>query len=113
KLLGWGGVGTFRAIVLLALAGAVAPEWVLLRKRERRQTAIRRDLPEVLDLLAVSVEAGLGLEGAIDVVTHHFDSPLTHELTRMLRQMELGQTRRTALQDLKRRTQVPEVSSFV
>jgi tight adherence protein C len=113
KLMSWGGVGTFRAIVLFAIAGAVAPEWVLIRLRERRQTTIRRDLPEVLDLLAVSVEAGLGLEQAIDVVTEHFDSCLTHELARMLRQMELGQSRRSALQDLKRRTNVAEVSSFV
>jgi tight adherence protein C len=86
---------------------------VLVRLRERRQTTIRRDLPEVLDLLAVSVEAGLGLEQAIDVVTEHFDSCLTLELARMLRQMELGQSRRSALQELKRRTQVAEVSSFV
>lgn len=113
KLMQWGGVGTFRAIVVLAVVGAVLPEWRLVRLRERRQTSIRRDLPEVLDLLAVSVEAGLGLEGAIDVVVEHFDSPLTHELERMLRQMELGESRRAALQELKRRTQVPEVSSFV
>jgi tight adherence protein C len=113
KVMAWGAVGTFRAIVLTAIAGAAFPEWMLVRMRERRQTTIRRDLPEVLDLLAVSVEAGLGLEQAIEVVTDHFDSCLTHELARMLRQMELGQSRRSALQELKRRTQVAEVSSFV
>jgi tight adherence protein C len=113
KLMAWGGVGTFRSVVLLAIVGALLPEWWLVRRREGRQTSIRRDLPEVLDLLAVSVEAGLGLEGAIGVVVDHFDSPLTHELARMLRQMELGESRRAALQELKRRTQVPEVSSFV
>jgi tight adherence protein C len=85
----------------------------LRRKQDERQGSIKRDLPDVLDLLAISVEAGVGFEGAVEVVTRHFDSPLAIEFNRMLQEMELGLPRREALQNLKRRTEVPELSNFV
>lgn len=113
SLLGWGSVGTMRALAVLAIVGFLYPTNWLQKNRERRQSSVRRDLPDVLDLLAISVEAGVGLEGAIDVVGGQFDSPLSHELGRMLREMELGVPRRVALQDLKKRVEVPEVSNFV
>ncbi|HZD79068.1 MAG TPA: type II secretion system F family protein, partial [Actinomycetota bacterium] len=85
----------------------------LKRKVEERKDAIRRDLPDTLDLLAISVEAGSGFEGAMQVVCQHFDSPLAEEFSRTLKEMELGLSRREALQNLKRRTEVPELSNFV
>jgi tight adherence protein C len=113
KAMGFGGAGQMRAAAFLAIIGAALPEARLGSKREDRQASIRRDLPDVLDLLVISVEAGVGLEGAIEVVGRHFDSPLSHELSRMLREMELGVPRRTALQNLRRRIDIPEVSTFV
>jgi tight adherence protein C len=112
-LLGFSTTGVLRLSVFLAAIGAFVPESRLGSKREDRQGSIRRDLPDVLDLLVISVEAGVGLEGAIEVVGRHFDSPLAHELNRMLREMELGVPRRTALQNLRRRVEIPEVSTFV
>ncbi len=112
-MLGFSSTGTLRMAAFLAIIGVAFPESRLGSKREDRHTSIRRDLPDVLDLLVISVEAGVGLEGAIEVVGKHFDSPLSHELNRMLREMELGVPRRTALQNLKRRVALPEVSSFV
>ena len=112
-ILGWGSAGAFRSLVIFAVLGFLAPINRLQRSRQRRQGEVRRDLPDILDLLAISVEAGVGLEGAIDVVGSHFDSPLAHEMGRLLREMELGVTRRNALQNLKRRVDVPEVSNFV
>jgi tight adherence protein C len=112
-LLGFSTTGVLRLSVFLAAIGAFVPESRLGAKREDRQSSIRRDLPDVLDLLVISVEAGVGLEGAIEVVGRHFDSPLAHEMNRMLREMELGVPRRTALQNLRRRVQIPEVSTFV
>jgi tight adherence protein C len=94
----------------MGLFGPVA--W-LRRKQDERQASIKRHLPDVLDLLAISVEAGVGFEGAVEVVTGHFDGPLADELSRMLQEMELGLPRREALQNLKRRTEVPELSNFV
>jgi tight adherence protein C len=72
-----------------------------------------KDLPDTLDLLAISVEAGVGFEGALGVVCEHFDSPLADEFSRTLKEMELGLPRRDALQNLKKRTEVPELSNFV
>ena len=105
--------GVTRMSVFLAIIGVALPESRLGSKREDRQGSIRRDLPDVLDLLVISVEAGVGLEGAIEVVGRHFDSPLAHELNRMLREMELGVPRRAALQNLRKRVDMPEVSNFV
>jgi tight adherence protein C len=111
--LGQTGMALVRLVALAATIGLFAPVAWLSRKRDERQASIRRDLPDVLDLLAISVEAGVGFEGAVEVVTRHFDSPLASEFGRTLREMELGLSRREALQNLKRRTEVPELSNFV
>jgi len=113
KASGYTGFGLLRIAVILAAIGLFAPVAWLRRKQDERQSSIRRDLPDVLDLLAISVEAGVGFEGAIEVVTRHFDSPLATEFARTLQEMELGLPRREALQNLKRRTEVPELSNFV
>lgn len=99
--------------VLLIAIGALGPRSWLNRKVKERKEAIFMDLPDVLDLLAISVEAGVGFEGALDIVCTHFDSPLALEFSRTLKEMELGLPRREALQNLKRRTEVPELSNFV
>jgi tight adherence protein C len=113
KTSGYSGFGLLRIVAILAAIGLFLPVAWLRRKQDERQQSIRRDLPDVLDLLAISVEAGVGFEGAVEVVTRHFDSPLATELGRLLQEMELGLPRREALQNLKRRTEVPELSNFV
>jgi tight adherence protein C len=113
RLTGQEGMAVLRLVVILSAVGVFAPMSWLSRRREARQASIRKDLPDVLDLLVISVEAGVGFEGAVEVVTRHFDSPLAHELAHTLREMELGLPRRDALQNLKRRTEVAELSNFV
>jgi len=110
---GYRGSGLLRMVVILAVMGLFAPVAWLRRKQDERQASIRRDLPDVLDLLAISVEAGVGFEGALEVVTRHFEGELSGEFGRTLREMELGLPRREALQNLKRRTEVTELSNFV
>lgn len=100
-------------MVLLPAIGALVPASWLSRKAQERQDAILNDLPDVVDLLAISVEAGVGFEGALEIVCAHFDSPLAQELSRTLKEMELGLPRREALQNLKKRTDVPDLSNFV
>jgi tight adherence protein C len=100
-------------MILMPGVGLLAPASWLTRKVTARKTAIRRDLPDTLDLLAISVEAGMGFEGALDIVCQHFNSPLAEEFSRTLREMELGLPRKDAFQNLKRRTEVPELSNFV
>lgn len=101
------------ALVALPLIGALSPQSWLKRKVAERTKAIRMDLPDTIDLLAISVEAGQGLEGAMQTVCQNFDSPLSEEFSRTLKEMELGLARRDALHNLKRRTEVPELSNFV
>ncbi len=101
------------ALVAFPLIGVLAPQSWLKRRVAERTKAIRMDLPDTIDLLAISVEAGQGLEGAMQTVCSHFDSPLSEELSRTLKEMELGLARRDALQNLRRRTEVPELSNFV
>jgi tight adherence protein C len=108
-----GGGTALLLIVLLPVAGTQLPKSWLDRQVEERREAIRRDLPDTLDLLAISVEAGVGFEGALGVVCDNFSSPLADEFARTLREMELGLPRREALHNLKKRTEVPELSNFV
>jgi tight adherence protein C len=100
-------------LVMLPAIGAVYPNVRLSSAVKARRAALLKDLPDTLDLLAISVEAGVGFEGALGIVCEHFDSPLADEFSRTLKEMELGLPRRDALQNLKRRTEVPELSNFV
>src|SRR5581483_1406310 len=97
----------------LPVLGAFYPNARLSTAMKQRQEQLLKDLPDTLDLLAISVEAGVGFEGALGVVCDHFDSPLAEEFSRTLKEMELGLPRRDALQNLKKRTEVPELSNFV
>jgi tight adherence protein C len=108
-----GGGGAILAFIILPIGGVQLPKSWVDRKLEERVTSIRQDLPDTLDLLAISVEAGVGFEGALGVVCENFSSPLADEFARTLREMELGLPRREALQNLKKRTEVPELSNFV
>lgn len=100
-------------VIGLPFFALMGPQAWLSRKVEERKDAIRGDLPDALDLMAIAVEAGTGFEGAIGVVCSNFNSPLGEELSRTLKEMELGLSRREALQNLKRRAEVPELSTFV
>ena len=100
-------------LILAPVIGWCLPAAWLSRKVSDRQGAILKDLPDTLDLLAISVEAGMGFEGALEIVCQHFNSPLSEEFARTLHEMELGLPRRDAFQNLKRRTDVPDLSNFV
>ena len=69
-------------LILVPSIGAMLPSAWLTRKVEERKTAIFKDLPDTLDLLAISVEAGMGFEGALEIVCQHFRSPLADEFHR-------------------------------
>lgn len=101
------------ALVLAPAFGVAVPAAWLNRRVAERQLSMRNDLPDTLDLMAISVEAGVGFEGALAIVVERFNSPLSSELGRTLQEMELGLPRREALHNLHLRTEVPELSNFV
>lgn len=104
--------GILAGIVIGLLASFVPDVWLDGRAKER-QDAIARSLPDALDLLAITVEAGLGLEQALAMVTERLEGPLGEELSRMIREIDLGVNRRTALEFLRNRTNVRELSAFI
>jgi tight adherence protein C len=112
-----GAAGSFATAIMfvpvLAIVGFIAPEWVLSSKIRRRRESIRADLPDALDLLAVSVEAGLGFDGAVTKLTEHMDGPLVDEFALMLNEIRVGEARTVALKKLASRVDASELSNFV
>jgi tight adherence protein C len=103
-------------IALLALSGGAAGYYLpgvwLGRKITRRQGQILRALPDALDLLSISVSAGLGLEAAMLEVVQRWKNSLTDELSAVLRDLKLGTSRAAALREFARRTGLDEVKEF-
>ena len=103
----------FAGCAAVSVAGIALPRAWLRRKVAARREAIFNDLPDALDLLVIGMEAGVTFDGALQVVAEHLDTPLGHELGRTLAEMELGLSRRDALQNLKRRVGVPELTMVI
>ena len=85
----------------------------LARRVTRRKAALLRSLPGALDFLAINVEAGMGFDAALAEVTRRWHNPLTDEFALMLIDFQIGKPRKDAWRDLVRRTQVPDLTSFV
>lgn len=106
----------FGSVVLFAIVGGglgfMLPGLWVDRVGRKRQAQIRRDLPETIDLMAISVQAGMGLEAAIELASQSLPGPLGDEMHRLLQEIQLGSSRRQALHQLRDRTEVRELSSF-
>lgn len=96
-----------------ALAGVWGPEAILTRRIDDRKAAIERDLPDVIDLLVISVEAGLGFEGALGRVVQNVPGVLSEEFSRMLQETRVGVSRHDAMKALAERTDVDDLNSFI
>jgi tight adherence protein C len=99
--------------VLVGFVGYYLPEWILRSAVDRRQTAIRRALPDTLDLLSITVEAGLSFDAALVRVAQNVKGPLGQELYRVVQESQLGKSRSDALRDLADRTNVAALKSFI
>ena len=99
---------------LALCAGAfMVPDFVIGSRARRRRENVRAELPDALDLLAVSVEAGLGFDGAIDKLTEHLPGALTEEFGLALGEMRIGESRAEALKKMSQRVDAPELAAFV
>jgi tight adherence protein C len=99
--------------LLMGVLGFMAPGFVLGAKVRARQAAVAAELPDALDLLSVSVEAGMGFDGAVQKLTEHMDGPLIEEFELALGEMRIGEGRQEALKKMADRSASQEMSSFV
>ena len=97
----------------LAAFGFVGPEFVLSSRARRRSDEIGDQLPDALDLLAVSVEAGLGFDASMSKITERMQGPLIDELTHTLGGIRIGRSRHEALRSMADRVDSAEVGAFV
>ncbi len=107
---GW--FGLIVAGVVAAAAGFFLPDLLVLNAGMRRQEKMRQSLADVLDMLTVSVEAGLGFDAALGQVARNSHGPMGGETARLLQEMQLGKSRVDALRAMASRTSVLELRTF-
>ena len=100
-------------IMVMAAMGFFGPTYFVVLRARRRADSVSADLPDALDLLAVSVEAGLGFDGAIAKLTEHMEGDLIDEFEFALGEMRVGESRSEALKKMAERVPAHEMSSFV
>jgi tight adherence protein C len=103
----------FLMILVGVMFGYTMPEWWLGGRVKKRQKAILLMVPDTLDLLTISVRAGLGFDGALGKVVEKLKGPLTEEFRRALAEIRVGKARRDALRDIVPRTEVPALTNFI
>lgn len=101
------------ALILTAWLGWRAADIWLAITAKKRQMEIQLVLPDMIDLITISVEAGLGLYAAIQRVSMRFDNPLSEEFMRVLQEARLGRTNMDAMRDLMRRADVEDLTMFI
>ena len=110
---GTGGAKTTAIAMLIGGIGYFTPDALISGRAQRRQLAIQKALPDTMDLLTISVEAGLGFDAALAQVVRNVDGPLSQEIARMLHELQLGVSRADAFRMLADRTDVDELRAFV
>ncbi len=115
-LIGGHSGNTLRGIVFALAFGAglfILPDRVLAGRVRSRKDNLAADLPDALDLLAICVEAGLSLDGALGQVVEHMQGPLADEFAQTLGEIRIGEARQDALRSLADRTNIPSVAALV
>lgn len=107
------GIRQIAIAVVLGGIGYILPDAMVDAAGKKRKDAIRKSLPDTMDLLTISVEAGLGLDAALAQVARNSSGPLAFEVARMLHEMQMGVSRADAFRRLGDRTGVDELRSFV
>lgn len=103
-------------ILILGISVIIAymlPKLILVQITKRRKEDIIKALPDVLDLLTVSVEAGLGFDGAISRLVDKIEGPVSKEFGRVLNEIRMGRSRRESLKEMSERCKVMDLTTFV
>ncbi|TMK77680.1 MAG: type II secretion system F family protein [Actinobacteria bacterium] len=109
---GRGFSGILMGSMVLGSLGFLGPDYFLTLKARGRRERVRADLPDALDLLAVSVEAGLGFDASLAKLNENMDGPLAEEFGLTLSEMRIGESRSEALKRLSERVDAQELSAF-
>jgi tight adherence protein C len=105
----------YRVVLATAAIGAfgyVLPNILLYNAGQKRETVMRKALPDALDLLTVSVEAGLAFDGAVGRVARNTEGPLAQEFQRLLQEMQIGMGRVQAMRGMAERSSLDDLRSF-
>ncbi len=112
-VLGTGLIVTLVVCVGLSMIGFILPNLYIYQMGSNRSEQMQKDLPDALDLMTISVEAGLAFDAALSRVAKSTDGPLAMEFARVLQEMNIGMGRTNAMRALGERTHIPELKSFV
>lgn len=112
-VLGASPVVSLGATVALVMLGFFAADLAIYQVGYNRRDRVRKDLPDALDLLTITVEAGLAFDAALTQVARNTEGPLAEEFTRVLQEMQIGMSRSEALSSMSERITIPELKSFV
>ncbi len=93
--------------------GFFLPDLLVINKAQHRSDAVRKALPDSIDLLTISVESGLAFDAALAQVARNTDGPLAEEITRVLKEIQIGSGRSDALRALSERTDVEDLQVFL
>jgi tight adherence protein C len=104
---------TLVATALGAMAGWVTPDVIVRHRMERRYQQIEWELPELIDLLVVTVEAGLGFAGSLQVAAQRIEGPLGEELRLSLQEQSMGLSIEESLRNMLERCETPSMRAFV
>lgn len=104
---------SFLMLLMLGTLGLVLPDMYLSLCRKTRMEQIIKSLPDTLDMLSVSVEAGLGFDAALQKVVEKSEGPLAEEFSNTLTEIKMGKPRREALKDMATRIDVDDVTTFI
>ena len=111
--LGGASFASFFFALLLAVCALWLPDWILVRAMRERAKRLTDHLPQAIDQIAISLEAGLGFDAAVSYFVRRSKSPLAGELRTLLTQVRMGESRTKALKDLSERVRSDEMRNFV
>ncbi len=111
-IFGWGFAAALGAILIGAALGFFLPDLLLYQMAYERTERIRRELPDALDLLTISVEAGMSFDGGLAQVAKNSEGPLASEFFRVLQEMQIGVGRSDAIRAMGERTNLPDLRQF-